>query len=261
MVILYGHMSRCDRIPRQVALEDVWMALDVLPSLRWRWERKDLNGGHPLIAKVAEKVLDVNLHQVGPPSHPMLLNEQDWEKDAVSMASAGTGSQQQTPTQQQTTPKLSQTAAGGLNYSSGYPGQSTPKSQRQEQQQLVDVPAGLFYPFYPEKSAPGAESDGTGAANGVAVGSNGEFNHLLAAVAAPINEYGYHPSHDSFMLEEKDTVAVHPGMQMWMNNGNMVSFLPLFDVVTKDADTIAGAWRRRATNPGTTYDFQILKKL
>jgi hypothetical protein len=34
-------------------IEDVWMALDILPHFRWRWERKDLNGGHPLIFKLA----------------------------------------------------------------------------------------------------------------------------------------------------------------------------------------------------------------
>ncbi|TFY76485.1 hypothetical protein EWM64_g7527 [Hericium alpestre] len=97
MVILYGHMSRCESLPHQVALEDVWMALDMLPSFRWRWERKDLNGGHPLIAKLAEKVLDVNLHQVGPTSHPILLPELDWETEGagsvVSGASAPIGAQ------------------------------------------------------------------------------------------------------------------------------------------------------------------------
>ncbi|KAF8876723.1 hypothetical protein BD779DRAFT_1613239 [Infundibulicybe gibba] len=52
MVILYGHMSKCDKLPRHTALEDVWLALDMLPRFRWRWERKDFNGGHPLIAKL-----------------------------------------------------------------------------------------------------------------------------------------------------------------------------------------------------------------
>ncbi|TFY56393.1 hypothetical protein EVG20_g8937, partial [Dentipellis fragilis] len=91
MVILYGHMSRCESLPRQVALEDVWMALDMLPSFRWRWERKDLNGGHPLIAKLAEKVLDVNLHQAGPTSHPTLLCEMDWETEGVGSVAGSLG--------------------------------------------------------------------------------------------------------------------------------------------------------------------------
>jgi len=198
MVILYGHMSRCDRIPRQMALEDVWMALDMLPSLRWRWERKDLNGGHPLIAKVAEKVLEVNLHQVGPPSHPLLMNEQDWDAPQQPM---------QTP----------------VNYNSGngrYGAQSTPQTQHAQQppQQLADVPAVLFYPFFPERGSAATPNE-TNSTN------SPEFNHLLAAAAGtsqPLGVYGYHPSQESFMLEERDTVAVHPGMQMWMNHGGLV---------------------------------------
>ncbi|KAF8893294.1 hypothetical protein CPB85DRAFT_1440694 [Mucidula mucida] len=55
MVILYGHMSKSDTLPRHTALEDVWLALDMLPRFRWRWERKDVNGGHPLISKLAER--------------------------------------------------------------------------------------------------------------------------------------------------------------------------------------------------------------
>jgi hypothetical protein len=226
MVILYGHMSHCERIPRQVALEDIWMALDVLPSLRWRWERKDLNGGHPLIAKVAEKVLDVNLHQVGPPSHPTLLNEQEWEQDAMNMASAEAGAGFQPVKSQQATPKMDPSVSSGLNFPTGYPvpskkqqQQSQPKSQ-QPPQHLADVPPGLFYPFYPEKTS-GQSNEGE---SGSTAGGNGEFNHLLAAAAAqPMGNYGYHSSQDSYMLEEKDPVAVHPAMQMWVNNGSVVS--------------------------------------
>ncbi|KAI0027406.1 fungal-specific transcription factor domain-containing protein, partial [Vararia minispora EC-137] len=79
MVILYGHMSRCEALSKQVALEDVWMALDMLPSFRWRWERKDNNGGHPLIARLAEKVLEVNLRQAGPTAQPVLIPEINWD--------------------------------------------------------------------------------------------------------------------------------------------------------------------------------------
>ncbi|OBZ78119.1 Regulatory protein CAT8 [Grifola frondosa] len=79
MVILYGQMSRSAALPRQVALEDVWMALDMLPSFRWRWERRDPSGAYPLIARLAERVLDVHLHQVAPTCAPVLLPERDWE--------------------------------------------------------------------------------------------------------------------------------------------------------------------------------------
>jgi hypothetical protein len=84
MVILFGQMSRCDSLTRQVALEDVWMALDMLPSFRWRWERREMNGSHPLIAKLTETVLGVNLRQAGPSSHPVLIPELDWDIESTS---------------------------------------------------------------------------------------------------------------------------------------------------------------------------------
>jgi len=72
----------------------------------------------------------------------------------------------------------------------------------------------MFYPFFPERGNASTPNEG----------NNPEFNHLLAAAAGPsqpMGVYGYHPSQESFMLEERDTVAVHPGMQMWMNNGGL----------------------------------------
>jgi len=237
MVILYGHMSHCDRIPHQVALEDVWMALDILPSIRWRWERKDLNGGHPLIARLAEKILAVNLHQVGPPSHPVLLSEPDWEQDAVKMASISTPMLGHSPRSVGSAPG---SGSGGSVYGNGFNGQGTPKVgyAQQPSGHLADVPTGLFYPFFPEKSAGGENGEpsvdtpdtpggpGVGGQPGPGSGGGGQGNYdsLLATAAAtqPI-PYGYHSSHDSFMLEEKDPVAVIPGMQMWMSHPGAVS--------------------------------------
>jgi len=218
-----------------VALEDVWMALDVLPSIRWRWERKDLNGGHPLIARLAEKILAVNLHQVGPPSHPVLLSEPDWEQDAAKMASISTPKLGHSPRSVGSAPG---SGSGGSTYGNGFNGQGTPKVGYSQQSpgHLADVPAVLFYPFFPEKSAgseseqPSGETPDTPGGSGVGVGQSGAgsaggggqggYDSLLAtAVAAQPMPYGYHSSHDSFMLEEKDPVAVIPGMQMWMPNG------------------------------------------
>lgn len=231
MVILFGHMSKCHPIPRQVALEDVWMALDMLPSFRWRWERKDLNGGHPLIAKLAEKVLNVNLHQVSPTAPPMLLSEQDWDTDGLLSPKSAAGAAQQqgqlpsTPTlgpaqYPPTGPYGPQPASGGSSVKgspgramgvSGAPG--TPADKK-----LAEVPAGLFYPFYPENQNAAA------AANAAVVAASGntgnqDFNHLLAAAAAaqPMGTYGYQPSQESYMLEEKDTsITSSTGMSMWM---------------------------------------------
>ena len=236
MVILYGHMSDCHRIPHQVALEDVWMALDILPSIRWRWERKDLNGGHPLIARLAEKILAVNLHQVGPPSHPVLLSEPDWEQDAAKMASISTPKLGHSPRSVGSAPG-SGSGGGGSVYGNGFNGQGTPKSgyPQQPSGHLADVPAGLFYPFFPEKATGGdngqpsgdsGDNSGGGVSDGQGPGSGdggpGNYGSLLAAATQPI-PYGYHSSHDSFMLEEKDPIPIVPGMQMWMSNPGSVS--------------------------------------
>lgn len=235
MVILYGHMSHCDRIPHQVALEDVWMALDVLPSIRWRWERKDLNGGHPLIARLAEKILAVNLHQVGPPSHPVLLSEPDWEQDAAKMASISTPKIGHSPGSAGSAPG---SGSSGSAYGNGFNGQGTPKVGYSQQSpgHLADVPTGLFFPFFPEKAVGGengqasGETPDTPGGSGVGVGQHGpgsvggSYDSLLATAAAtqPM-PYGFHPSQDSFMLEEKDPTVLVPGMQMWMHNASAVS--------------------------------------
>lgn len=223
MVILYGHMSRCHPIKHQVALEDVWMALDMLPSFRWRWERKDLNGGHPLIARLAEKVLNVNLHQVAPTTAPMLISEIDWENESVISpkdGSQGTSSTSPTigPAQYPgglvqygpQTPSTSSSGKGSPGRSSVNGGPGTPADK------LAEVPAGLFYPFYPEnQNAAANAAAAAAAANG---SGGGDFNHLLAAAAAsqPIGTYGYQASQESYMLEEtKPSTASSVGMQMW----------------------------------------------
>ena len=186
MVILYGHMSRCERIPHQVALEDVWMALDMLPSFRWRWERKDLNGGHPLIAKLAEKVLDVNLHQVAPTGAPVLLSEQDWESESIF----GPGPKQGPgPGQSPKTPTTGTPHYGGGSVSASYvPGPVQVKTsgspiENGQPPKMPELPQYYFYPFFPE---------------------NGPTNGPMATIGYS----GYQPS-DQYVLEEKDT-AVSP---------------------------------------------------
>ncbi|KAI0648883.1 fungal-specific transcription factor domain-containing protein [Trametes meyenii] len=201
MVILYGHMSRCDRIPKQTALEDVWMALDMLPSFRWRWEGKDLNGGHPLIAKLAEKVLDVNLHQVAPTGAPMLLSEQDWDGEGISKPPAvpqGTGGGVGPgPAGSPPTPKMgpAQYGVGPTPYApavKGSPGsQHGREASGQGQQQMPDLPQYLFYPY--------------GAA------ANGGMQNM--------GQYGYPPSTDQYVLEEKEAVSptVSTAQVQWAN--------------------------------------------
>lgn len=215
MVILYGHMSRCDRIPRQIALEDVWMALDMLPSFRWRWEHKDVNSGHPLIAKLAEKVLDVNLHQVAPTSAPMLLSEQDWDSEHILSPKPGANLP---PGQSPTTPKMGpaqyavpppmfgphppmQIKGSPNSHSNGDANGATPK--------MPEVPPFYFYPFY-------------GAENGAA-GGNG-------VVPPGINAYGYQADQGQYMLEEKETTTSPTvntmQIQAWQQNGVSPSSSP-----------------------------------
>jgi len=199
------------------------MALDMLPRFRWRWERKDLNGGHPLIEKLAERVMDINLHQIGPTVHPTLMSEPDWNSD-IPPPSVQAKSQQTTPTLPHTYTNNSETVGYGPQALSASVATtigtdvSTPHDKH-----LIDVPTGLFYPFYPESqfgierlngAPPLPESTGNG---GNGQPSSTDFTHLLATAAPSDGTYGCQPSQDSFMLEEKDTNAHHAAMQAWMN--------------------------------------------
>lgn len=227
MVILYGHMSKCDRLSRQIAVEDVWMALDMLPRFRWRWERKDMTGGHPLIAKLAETVLEVNLHQVGPPSHPFLLSEQDWESDSGILSPTSSSGSVHGSQSQHSPPKVSHTTFSGPGYAPpsggndgahshtppGKMGPSTPPDKK-----LADMNPNLFYPFYMDGNQQSIGNNG----QGNTVNANGDVNELLAAASAavqPMGSYGGQ-THDAYMLEEKDSGNMAHGGQMWMNMAN-----------------------------------------
>jgi len=220
MVILYGHMSRCDPLKKSTALEDLWMALDMLPRFRWRWERKDLNGGHPLIERLAERVMDINLHQVGPTTNPTLMSEPDWESDVSPQPTM--------PKSQQSTPTMSHAYAsngaipgyGQPPRSAGVTASTIPLGNEvgTPDKQLADIPTVLFYPFYPAESQYGidrlnsqAQADPTGGHLGPT-----DFGPLLAGVVPAEGSYGCQPSHDSFMLEEKDTNA-NVSAPAWMN--------------------------------------------
>ena len=245
MVILYGHMSHCERLSRQVMIEDVWMALDMLPRFRWRWERKDLNGGHPLISKLAEKVLNVDLHSVGPPKDPILLSEPDWDTDNVILSSPSMASPRQPhlqQQQQQKTPTLAHppyqseaNISGTTAYGPRTASQSTTPVKNVGAQispgivgdKLAEIPTGLFYPFYPENPMSSIiNSHVLGSNEGGNVGNEngGDYTQLLAAAAAQPNgsdgTYGCQPSQDSYMLEEIVPASVpangHTGA-IWMN--------------------------------------------
>ncbi|KAH8977702.1 hypothetical protein EDB86DRAFT_3067616 [Lactarius hatsudake] len=231
MVILFGP-------------HDVWMALDMLPSFRWRWERKETNGSHPLIATLAEKVLEVNLRQVGPSSHPVLMPELDWDLE-------GTGSPLATHTAA-STPSLTNT---NINYAHGAPGTpsfpgsppigpAVPPSSRilvpGPGNGVVVVataaartgPAKPVYPFYPTVDGRnGGAVPPSGSANAVAaaaaaaaVAGNGngnanDYTQLLAQAAAAAAQHQAGPwgasGPENYMLEEKD-VGVPVPNTMWV---------------------------------------------
>jgi hypothetical protein len=235
MVILYGHMSQCDRLTRETALEDVWMALDLLPRLRWRWERKDLNGGHPLIAKVAEHVLQANLNAIRPPSNPILLTEQDWDDSSMLVsptASNAMPSQQTTPT----SVPMPYSAGGTTSYGPHQQGSSAKgvAGVPMAEKQLVEVPTGLFYPFYPEDQSTIPPGPFEGLPNGPNSVANGAFGHILAAATAqqPDSGYACQPSQEALMLEDRDpNIRPNGSMQMWIGlvSPNTISLIGSFD--------------------------------
>ncbi|KAI9001540.1 fungal-specific transcription factor domain-containing protein [Trametes punicea] len=228
MVILYGHIGECERIPKQTALEDVWMALDMLPSFRWRWERKDLNSGHPLIAKLAEKVLGVNLHQVAPTAAPMLLSEQDWDGEGILSPKPHSSAQQSG--QAPVTPKMGSTAYGPVGqspYGHGAPGSGgnvvvkggSPGSHHGHgvggvaagangsggdvaasgtHNKMPDLPQYLFYPFYSE---------------------NGQANGNMPT---HMGSYTYQPEQNQYVLEEKESISptVSTVQVQWTNGAS-----------------------------------------
>lgn len=218
MVILYGHMSHCERLTRQVMIEDVWMALDMLPRFRWRWERKDLNGGHPLISKLAEKVLSVNLHSVGPPKAPILLSEPDWDTESVVLGSPSMGSPRQPHSlqQQQKTPTLAHPSYQETNM--GGPAAYGPRSASQSstpvknvspqispgavREKFAEIPADLFYPFYPENPMGSINNPQMSGANDANNESAADYVRLLALPRGSAGTYGCLSEQDSYMLEE-----------------------------------------------------------
>ncbi|KAJ7284836.1 hypothetical protein C8J57DRAFT_1709180 [Mycena rebaudengoi] len=166
MVILYGHMSNCERLPRQTAIEDVWLALDMLPRFRWRWERKDFNGGHPLIFELASHHTSPTPTNAYPPPTPY-------------------GPQ----------PRNTMNGNGVMPNGS----------------KLVEIPTGLFYPFYPDENH---NPTAPPAANG-APQEHG-YGHILAAAAThgQHGSYGGQGSHDTFISEERNP-TMH--RMQWMN--------------------------------------------
>lgn len=197
MVILYGQMSQCDCLSKDVAIEDIWTALDMLPRFRWHWERKDMNGGHPLIEKLAEKVLEINLSEIRRNGTPMLIPEDDWEANSPT----GIGSLSPTTSGPQLSPTHTHASFAGHSYGSqNANGDVNGKT-------LAEVPATWFWPMDPQNP----------------VGLPIEQAHMSGQppsstqIYQPIGTIGCQPSQESYMLEEKDPTLTKAQMQTWMN--------------------------------------------
>jgi len=239
MVILYGHMSHSECLSKETMIEDVWMALNMLPRFRWRWERKDLNGGHPLISRLAEKVLEVDLRSVAPTKGSVLISELDWDTDGpggmMGSPSLMSQMQPQKPSVVTHPPYQAGGHMGPMTYSPQrpMPQSSSPGKNATAQgsngsnspDKLAEVPLGLFYPFYPESVvAPnsGAQVSGVSSESGSASGdgNSGDYSQLLAAASAGPSS-SYHPSQEAYMLEEIAHAHVpHTGGHsggVWMN--------------------------------------------
>ncbi|KAI5121227.1 hypothetical protein M0805_007235 [Coniferiporia weirii] len=206
MVILYGQMSNCDRLPREIAVEDIWYALDMLPRFRWRWERKDMNGGHPLIEKLAEKVLELNLSDVKRSGMPVLIPEEDWEASSptVSSMSLSTGAHM--------SPKHTRASFSG-------PYMNASSSADNQNKALAQVPAGWFWPMDPENPVglPMAEQGQV----------PGQQQGTVQQLYQPIGTIGCQPSQEAYVLEEKDPVVTKAHMQPHLNKINEGGWRPL----------------------------------
>lgn len=187
MVILCGHLSQLHRLQPHVEVQDIWMALDVLPRMRWRWERKDVNGEHPMIAQLAERILSINLRDVVPTGDHMLLSEQDWDSE-ISLLSPSIAVQKQ----EQVTPVMRNVPfpIHGGNESYGTPSRDSHsngpmtrlKPDLTDGRREMAIPSDLFYPFYPERSVQNGPQD---------------FQELLAAAGAqggPYSSESYLPN-------------------------------------------------------------------
>lgn len=213
MVILYGHMSRCDKLSRQVALEDMWLALDMLPRFRWRWERKDQAGGHPLIAKLAARVMEVDLHTINPPTHTVLLSEEAWDTAEGTPSTATVQSPMSTP------PTATSSYAPAPAMAASYGPHSQPMANGPPvpypRDQFVDVPDGLFYPFYPEEPAFSVPPTPTGTAPTAPRGHpQHQYASLLAAASPHLSGYGVHASQNQYIFGERDGRYSHPHSEM-----------------------------------------------
>ena len=215
MVILYGHISGVECLPPHIALEDVWLALDMLPRFRWRWERKDVNGGHPLIAKLVEHIMGVSLHAITPAAIPILLSEPEWDEQMSVQSpvpshnsTPGTSSKSVYTSTTTTGPVYGphQRSLNGANGALNSPGKH-----------LAEVPTPLFYPFFPEAQSNAITAAGS-SVGGTTASGNGQpdYSQILKVAAAAQEGISGQPQ-ASYMSEERDVSHNVAQDVVWVN--------------------------------------------
>lgn len=218
MVILYGHISRVECLPPHIALEDVWLALDMLPRFRWRWERKDFNGSHPLISKLVEQIMGVNLHTITPSAIPILLSEPEWDEHMSPVARS-----QNSSTPDMSSPSTYNSSTGPTYSPHQRPHNGASGALDPSGKNLADMPPTLFYPFFPEAqvsaftAAPAAGSNSNGT-NDPGSGQPLDYTQILRVAAAAQEGYRGRPSNELYMSDERD-VSHNVQMQnvVWIN--------------------------------------------
>jgi hypothetical protein len=220
MVILYGQTSKCECLPKNTALEDIWLALDMLPRFRWRWERKDANGGHPLIAKVAERVLEADLQTLHPESvtNLILLPEPAWE-DYVSSPSVvchppapAVPYEASRPVQSNGHQNPSVYGPRPRPVDNGVSSDVTKGDITPPEKSMATFPTPLFYPFYPEAALPANQGGGT---SNTSPGA-GYQEYLNVAAKTQDGLYANHSAHDTFIDDTQHRAQQQQqGMNIW----------------------------------------------
>ena len=205
MVILFGQMSACDNLPREIAVQDVWTALDMLPRFRWHWERRDMGGAHPLIEKVAEKVLYIEMSQVKQSMGPqMLIPEEDWESGSPLLSPTPSNNQLTSPTNNHSP----------FNAQGHYGAQAANGAGESSGKQLADIPPNWFWPMDPQNPIgmpmPGVQM-GQQSPNQPTVQGQPQYYQ-------PIGTIGCEPSRQSYIVEEKDPSFTRAQAQQWVNS-------------------------------------------
>lgn len=257
LVILYGHISNVNCLPFHIALEDLATALDMVPRFRWRWERKDAGGSHPLIAKLGEHIFKVPLNAVNPSNSSILIDEQDWD-EAKSPTVKSILHTPVIPSGQGSYPGSGDSGSpyhggarlimSGIQHANDGHGGQRNGAGGAAPEQFADMPQGFLYPFYPEAEpqmnsalAPGTVSTApAGGPGGVQVvaGSPGSaqvpppqqnihaYDPLLKEVAALQGGYGaystegHHGPADPRQQQQQPQQPQQPAQtQMWSHNG------------------------------------------